>query len=528
MTAPRVITEELGGSPLARAAQRGALPQWYLRRPPDAAAWREYVGGVAREYAGGAWLDTLLPALAPRGEARRRLQRAAEQDGVVVTTGQQAALFGGPLYTLVKALSALAVADAVERETGVHAAPVFWAATDDADFREAACARVAVADGVRALCVPPPVRDGIPMSLVPLGDVAPLVDALAEACGSVADDVPLAAVRTSHAPGATVGSAYVELLRALLEPLGVSVLDASHAAVRAAGGATVTRALDRAAAVEEALQARTAEITALGYRPQVDLVPGLSLVFGADTDGVKYRLPVAQSGNAGRRVAASSLSPNVLLRPVMERAMMPAAAYVAGPGEIAYFAQTSPVAEALGIATPLALPRWSATIVEPRIERLLDRLGIAREALAAPDAIESQLAREAIPAKVAAALARLRADVDADVAALAAADDTGLVPASSLEGLRRRILARLERMERRYAAGIKRREAQLMRDVATARAALYPGGERQERVLNFIPFLARNGRPLLDAMRAEAARHADRLIGSRTAHGSGGAVAERV
>src|SRR5690348_7869136 len=132
MTLPRVITEELGGSPLAQSAQRGELRQWYRERPRGAAAWRDYLDQV-RASRDEKWLRALAPAFDPRDAAAERLQRVIDGDGVVVSTGQQAALFGGPLYTLVKALSALALADVLERETGIAVAPVFWAATDDAD-----------------------------------------------------------------------------------------------------------------------------------------------------------------------------------------------------------------------------------------------------------------------------------------------------------------------------------------------------------------------------------------------------------
>ena len=530
MTTPRVVTEELGGSPLARAAQREELPQWYRRRPTNADAWRAYVHEVALPHATGAWLKTLLPALEPTGDADRRLRHTAANRGVLVTTGQQAALFGGPLYTLLKALSALAIADAIERTTGVATAPVFWAATDDADFQEAACAKVALEDQVRALCIDAPARPGIPMSAVPLGDVGLQLAALAEACGSVADASPLAAVRRSHDQRATLGDAYVRLLRALLEPLGIAVLDASHRAVREAGGAILGRALERAVAIEETLSARTDAILAAGFRPQVELVRGLSLVFAAAAGGEKWRVPIGESATAARGQGPDSYAPNVLLRPLVERAILPSAAYVAGPGEIAYFAQVSAVADQLDVPTPLVLPRWSATILESRIERALDRLGVRREELSVPDAVESRLARMAVPEEIQAALEQLRSDTISDVAALEAADSDHLVSPATLAGLQRWVLRRIERVARRYGAAMKRRELELMRDVATVRAALYPEGKRQERVLNFIPFLARNGGPLLDAMRAEAARHATAIVGSDASPSrvSDAAVAERV
>jgi len=126
---PRVITEDLGGSPLALAAQRGELAQWYTRVPRGADEWQRYIDELRAGQSDGSWLAKLEPAIAAQGAARARLDRVAAGRGIVVSSGQQAALFGGPLYTIVKAIGALGVADALERATGIPATVVFWGAT---------------------------------------------------------------------------------------------------------------------------------------------------------------------------------------------------------------------------------------------------------------------------------------------------------------------------------------------------------------------------------------------------------------
>jgi bacillithiol synthase len=513
MTAPRVITEELGGSRLARDAQAGRLLEWYRPRPQSETQWRAYLREVADTGRAGSWLTPLLPALQPDAQAADRVARVARDGGVVISTGQQAGLFGGPLYTLNKALSARALADLIEQQLGMPAAPVFWAATDDADFDEASSTQLAVTGGVHTLrlATRPPV--GTPMSAAPLGDVAALRKELEEACGSLVDPSPLAAVIAAYTPNATIGGAYLRLLRALFAPLGISVLDASHPAVRAAGQSVLHGALDRATEIERSLESRSEALRAAGYEPQVEQVRGLSLVF-SDVGGTKQRVAARAAAEARQQVPVEHLSANVLLRPLLERSIMPSAAYVAGPGEIAYFAQVSAVASELGVPVPLALPRWSATIVEPRIERLLARHGIDRTELARPDAVETRLARAAMPADLADRVRTLRRDVEADVAALELSDTEGLIPSASLQGLRRSLLHRVQRLERRYVAAIKRREHDVMRDLATLRAALYPNGARQERALNFIPFLARYGPMLVGDMGTCAAAYAAGLIGS--------------
>jgi uncharacterized protein YllA (UPF0747 family) len=201
----------------------------------------------------------------------------------------------------------------------------------------------------------------------------------------------------------------------------------------------------------------------------------------------------------------------------MERAILPTVAYVAGPGEMAYFAQVGAVASALGAAPPLAVPRWSCTILEPHVAEILDRLRLEREDLRDPHAAETRVANARLPESVSAALARLAASLGDGLATLATADAEQLVSRAAIDGARRGVAARLARLQRRYTAAMKRRLDDVVQDVGTARGSLYPGGKRQERALNLLPLLARYGHPLLDDMRVAAREHAVSLVGTTSA-----------
>jgi bacillithiol synthase len=515
MTEPIVRTESLGGSALARAATAGPAAQWYERRPSTPASWTARADSVRANPKDRAWLDALRPAFAAHGTALARLDRVASARGVVVTTGQQPGLFGGPIYTWCKALSALALADEIEAATGIPAAPVFWAATDDADFAEASWTAVAVQGGAEKLFVPAGAPVGRPMAEMPLGDPTAAVEALVRACGATVDGRALSVARDAYVPGATVGGAYVQLLRALFEPLGIAVLDAAHPVVSSSARPMLVRALDRANDVATTLEQRDAEISAAGYASQVAEVEGLSLVFERPAEGGdKRRIPVGEAA----AVAASArgvLSPNVLLRPVIERGLLPTVAYVAGPGEIAYFAQVSAVADALGLERPLVVPRWSTTILEPHVVRMLSRLGIAETELADPHRAEGRLAAEAVPPAIAQELADLRLELDRRAATIIrATTESGLpMPSEVVEGARRGLQHRVERLERRVVAAAKRREHDTMMQIATVRGALYPLGTRQERALNIIPIVARHGDVVIDRMLDGARAHARALVG---------------
>jgi bacillithiol biosynthesis cysteine-adding enzyme BshC len=507
-----VRTEPLGGSPLARAALAGLAPAgWYPPAPASPAEWRLHADAVREQFSAGAWLELLGPALDARGAAAARLAEVAGGAGVVVTTGQQPGLFGGPMYTLSKALSALALADALQAATGTPVAPIFWAATDDVDFAEASATYVAGRGGLETLRITTDAPEGTPMADVPLDDgVVPLGERLAAAAGSLAASGALRDATATFVPGETVGGAYVAWLRRVLEPLGIAVLDASHAAVRDGAFQLLRRAMLSASATEQALADRSEQIAAAGFVPQVADVPGRSLVFRYDASGRKARVPVAEARGLVTTVRRGELGPNVLLRPVVERFLLPTLAYVAGPGEYAYFAQVSAVAAALGVAQPLAVPRWSGTVIEPHVRRALDRLGAAPDELADGDALAARLARARLPTAVHDALAGLRDAVDSRIAALASA-----VPGGSrrvLEGARGQLAHRVNRLERRLLAAEKQRDAAVRRDLATASTALYPRGARQERVLNVVPLLARHGPALLDAVLAAARVHAERLV----------------
>jgi len=508
VTPPRVVAEPIGGGPLARAAVEGRTPTgWYAPRPVGAAAWRahaEHVRGEVREN----WLDALAPAFNASGAAARRLESVAQGRGVVVTTGQQPGLFGGPGYTWLKALSARALADRIEQATGIPAAPVFWAATDDADFAEASWTAVAFDAEVRRLRIERIGFDGQVMAAQPLGDVSRQFADLAAAAGSAPHLEILEHARRAYHTEATVGGAYVELMRSLLEPMGIAVLDAWHPAVRDAARPTLVEALRRAAVVDEGVSLRSVAIERAGFRAHPARVPKLSLVFRVSSNGVKERVPLSQAGDVAVQPQLV-LSPNVLLRPVVERAILPTIGYFGGPGEVAYFAQVGAVAEALGVAAPLVLPRWSATIVEPVIDRMLGRLGMTFDDIKPPHQAERRVGDRAMPPFIRDTLEALRTDVDARLNALRDhADGAALVNASAIEGARHQLKFRVDRLERRYRTATLKGQTAAMHDLGSVRAALMPEGQRQERVLNPLPLIARHGEALLDHLRAGAAAHA--------------------
>ncbi|MFN2603516.1 MAG: bacillithiol biosynthesis cysteine-adding enzyme BshC [Gemmatimonadaceae bacterium] len=505
----RIISTPLQGKNLTSAALTGSVPAWYAAHPHGSAEWRSRAKTITSQLTSKDWLTPLLPALEPTDRAEERLRAAASGGGFVVTAGQQPALFGGPLYTWWKALSAVAFADALEKETGLPVAPVYWAATDDSDFVEAASTVVTTPEGAQRISLDHLDDPGLPMSLVELGDVSRQLEALRAAAGSASHPAILEVVERAYASGETIGSSFIKLLRNLLSPLGVAVLDASHTSVRAQARPVMERALERAQAIEAALVERDKELKKAGYSSQVQTVRGRSLVFSS-TDGRRARVPLTHSNSTTDK--SMELSPNVLLRPIVELSILPTVAYLGGPAEIAYFAQVNAVAAALETEAPLILPRWSGIVIEPRIQKILDKHKLTPADFKDPQAIETRTAMESLPEDLRSTLEEIRRVVEQEIAKLTTADPDNMVSGKVIDGLTRNILHRIERLERRYRAAIKRRGNEALRDIATARAALYPVAVPQERALNVVPLLARYGDSLFESVMTEVIPHAASLV----------------
>ncbi len=506
---------------MSRALQADpALNGWLAARPRTRDDWRARVHHVSASLERADWLTSLAPAIAATGCAAARLGRAAA-NGVVVTTGQQPGLFGGPAYTWSKALSALAMADALEELSGVPVAPVFWAASDDADWLEASVTHFATSRGLETVRLEGPATDGMAMADVALGPMQAALDVFRSACGSAAHASVVQVIEQAYVPHATIGAAYVQLLRALLEPLGIAVLDASHPALRLAADPLLRRALQHAVPVAESLRTRTRAIESAGFAPQVEVFDDLSLVFrttagpsGRERDRVRARVRMADAPQVIREADPGTLGANVLLRPIIERALLPTVAYLAGPGEYAYFAQIAPIAESLGLAVPLAVPRWSGEVLDGRALQLREALRLDDGTLLDEHSAESRVARDALDPEIQDAIERLRVAVETQLRAVrdAVTRTDPIVSSEVVAGLANEIDARLDRFERRILAGVKRRDSALMRDVAFVRAALRPDGHSPERRLNLLPMLARFGPAIFDAMHDEARAYAERLV----------------
>jgi bacillithiol biosynthesis cysteine-adding enzyme BshC len=453
-----------------------------------------------------------------------RLRKGA----AAVVTGQQVGLFGGPVFAIYKALTAVKLADQATA-AGVESVPVFWLATHDHDLAEVNHVSVPGSDG--SLQTLTTATRGVPDA--PVGSVhfGPEIDAVVEAASALLAPETSHLLRESYQPDETLGSAYARFFARLCADWGVVLLDASDPEFHQIAAPLFHAAIERAAELNEALLARGSELESAGYHQQVKVTSSSTLLFAVQ-NGV--RIPVHRRAGAtpqtsefligGEKISQEDLleridsapqnfNPNVLLRPVVQDYLLPTLAYIGGAAEVAYFAQTSVVYQALaGRITPI-VPRLSATILEPKHQGLLERYQLTLPAVfEGASALRERLASRSLSQEVQEAFDQAAADLEKSLAgirdSLGRLDQT-LIDAANNAGSK--MQHQLDQLRARAARAELRHSEVLGRHAELLSNSLYPNRTLQEREIAGIYFISRHGveflRTVYDAINSGCLDH---------------------
>jgi bacillithiol synthase len=431
-----------------------------------------------------------------------------------VLTGQQVGLFGGPMFALYKALTAVKLADHA-KAAGVEAIPIFWLATNDHDLAEVNHVSLAGLDGQQRIFSTP--SHGVPAAPVGTVVMGEEIEAVVrEAAELLGESEVSAFLRESYRPGETLGTAFARLYARLFAQWGVVLLDPCQPDIQSIAKPIYAEAIERAEELDSALLERGRALEAAGYHQQAKVTASSTLLFTMK-DGARVAIHRRTNGNGSggfvigeekiskeellRRIeqAPQDFSPNVLLRPIVQDYLLPTLAYTGGSAEVAYFAQVGVVFETLlGHVTPV-VPRFSATLVEPKEERLLEKYKIAfTDVLRGPDELQQSLARRTLPEDLDTAFARANESLDESVAglrkALTALDPT-LVEA--LAGAQSKMTYQLSRLQGQAARAQLQKSEVLARHANQLSSSLFPDKVLQERQIGGLSFLARHGLTLL-------------------------------
>jgi bacillithiol synthase len=434
-----------------------------------------------------------------------------------VVTGQQVGLFGGPLFSILKALTAIKLAEEATA-SGVEAVPVFWLATTDHDLAEVNHTVLPAPEAsLQSLKVSSHGTEDAPVGTILFG---PEIEAALRSASELLGASPaLDFLRDSYLPGETFGSAFARLFARLFAEWGVILLDPSDPELHALAQPIYQAAIERVVELDQALLDRGRTLEAAGYHQQVKVTPSSTLLFALRKGA---RLPIHRRVNGDASVdfliqsetvskealqnriagAPQEFSPNVLLRPVVQDYLLPTLAYTGGAAEVAYFAQAGVVYQALLGHITHIVPRFSATIIETKPKALLERYHlIFPDVFHGPDVLREKLAEKILPAELQHAFDKAGATLEQSMAAvreaLARLDKT-LVDATDnaaskmrhqLESLR----ARAARAEGRQSEIVSRHAQQLSN-------ALFPNKTLQEREIGAIYFLSRYGIEFLNTL----------------------------
>jgi len=438
----------------------------------------------------------------------RNIERLCE-GAFAVVTGQQVGLFGGPLMSLLKVGSLLALAKQVQ-QSGVECVPVFWLATEDHDLEEVNQSLFLTHD----FQLVPFKADtagtaGAPVAHIRFAEGTN--ELVAQAANLLGESLAADYLRESYVEGETFSNAFAKLYTRIFREHGLILLDPADPELHRIAAPLFVDALRRSAELDQAVLERNRELRDAGYHEQVKVTAQSTPLF-ALVDGA--RVPVHRANgqfSIGKerlssealemriQAAPENFSANVLLRPVLQDYWLPTLAYIGGPAEVAYFAQAAVLYEKLlGRITPI-LPRMSATLIEPRIERLLLKYEVELPELFHGECeLRDCIAARSLPADLKENFELARRAVEVNLARVSTS--LGKLDPTLVEAAERaasKVRYQVARLEKRAAQAELRRTDILARHAAQIENALYPNKSLQEREIAALYFYANHGTELV-------------------------------
>ena len=451
----------------------------------------------------------LVAALRARNGNSASLDLLSREGTLAVVTGQQVGLFSGPAYTIYKALTAVRLAESLTSQ-GIPSVPIFWLATEDHDFAEVNHSFIFDSNHEPvALSVNGEALSERAVGTLPLH--SPPVDRLRQALAGFAHGEEVAAiVEETYRAGESFGTAFQALLERLMAGRGLLFIDPLDDAIRKLAAPILRDALADGHNLHTKLMARNRELEAAGYHAQVHLESKTSLVFLLEEGRrITLRKQNGDFASKDRRYSAAELSdlaehlsPNALLRPVVQDYMLPTIAYVGGPAELAYMAQSQVIYDDLLGRMPVMVGRSGFTLLDGRTAKLMTKYGLnVPSFFHGEDAVRESIAAKLIPEE----LARQFGDSQAaaaksldDLSAMLARFDSTLTSAASKS--RAKIMYQISKLERKAGREILSRNERATGEARYMSNLIFPEKHLQERYYSILPFVARHGLDLMDTL----------------------------
>ncbi|MFP4527166.1 MAG: bacillithiol biosynthesis cysteine-adding enzyme BshC [Candidatus Kapaibacterium sp.] len=451
------------------------------------------------------------------------LEKLMKNNTYAVVTGQQAGFLGGPLYTLLKAHSAIAAAKKLNRDYAEYEfLPVFWVEDNDHDNQEAS--HVYVYDykfrPQRISCSTTIAKED-PTSVSELefdAEVSEAIDYLAEIIRPTQyKDELFAKLREIYAPGKNWSDAFIEFYNYIFSDENILFVKASEIRKMGMFDRAAKLELDKPAKTKELVESANELIEKEGYSIQAK-ISEVNLFWHESGKRLKIKSVDGKYEVAGRQYSSNELiaalekrpglfSPNVLLRPVFQDLVIPTAAYIGGPSEIGYLTQTPEMYEYFDVRMPAVLPRHSATLINMKFDKFLADKNINREEIFDKFAdTERLLNKEFSDTEIEKYFDEVSgqiADIYKDAGKFAARFEPSL--RRSAESLAQKSMNILSALEQKTQSAAKNRHEQEIEKFRQASDFLYPRGTPQERLYSPVNFAVFEGFGMLNEKIAAAA-----------------------
>jgi bacillithiol synthase len=443
---------------------------------------------------------------------KENIKRLARPDSLCVFAGQQVGLLLGPMYSVLKALTAYKLAKRLEAELGRPVIPCFWIATDDHDFDEIKSANLLDRDGqCRTVTYEPnPKPDGQPMSNVKLdSEIEKFISSVNEIMVDTEfSETIKKTLKKIYQPGKSLSASFTELFETIIGDFGIVPVDPNYSGMKIFFEPVFRRDIEHHDAVFDIFEKRSRELIEAGYHRQVHKpVSNLNLFFDNGirrniiVDGDSYRYDgydkkYSRSDIMGQlKDDPDNFSPNVTLRPIVQSFAFPTVCQIVGPSEAAYFAQITPLFEYHGVPWPVIRPRLFATLLEPQVAKIIHKFSIDFASLDRD--LEFEIGRvigEKYPPEIQNQAELLRSQIENPLISLAeSVKAQDLESYQALDHTRRKIDHELNHLSKKLFMAHKKRHDEVRRKVLKAAAFLLPCGKFQERVLTPIYFADKFG-----------------------------------
>jgi len=469
--------------------------------------------------------------LNPSEKTNQNISLLKEKETLAVVTGQQLGIIGGPLYTFYKIITAIKLSNYLsEKYDGYNFVPIFWLEGDDHDFEEVRA--INLIDTNNNLVnvsynddLPPDIeRDSIGSTSIKEFITAFFENIDKNLRNTEFKDDLLKQLQNFYSIGKTFKESFKDLIFWLFDKYGLVIFDPQDKSAKELLIPVIKKEINNFRQHTEKLVAVSAELEEK-YHAQVKVHP-LNLFYS--TDGGRYSIEPDENIFKLRRKRKKfsydelmgeleehpeNFSPNVLLRPICQDYLLPTAFYVAGPSEIAYFAQVNPLYSAFEIPEPFIYPRSSATILENNINSVLGKYNLEpADAFTDLKSLENRVIGDIsdhsldemfgeTENQITTAIDKLREN-------LFAIDKT---ISDSGSRYKEKIISDLQGLKEKAVQAQNKKHETTLRQIEKLSTHIYPDSNLQERELNFLYFAHKYGmdfmQRIFDALEINKFKH---------------------